>query len=397
MRPVFTYLFFFYAAVALSQQPDMALLKTRALMDQKNYNAALENLRPIVKKNLLAYMWLGDCNYAKRDFSNAILFYLKADSMNKDIASFELSRCFAQKHDNQNAILWLQKHLALTHKKTELEITTDTAFTDLSETNAWKNLWKKSWYTDMEISRNAIAALIEKGNATEATDELEKLKDRFTPKHEYFALSAKAYSKQNMLEPAILFINEAIVLYSRSDEYFSLRAELLFKTGKYANALEDMTKAIRLNPNVPSYYLKRAEIARLAGNNGIAETDLKTYRELYPESAETYHQLGLLENAKGHYLNALDYYDKLIEKEQGKAQYFIERGNNALAANQIGKADEDFGMALDLNPNLPEAYLQKGNARIILQDTQAACFNWKKAKQLGSIEAAKVIYQNCKE
>jgi tetratricopeptide (TPR) repeat protein len=397
MRVLITYLLSLYSMVVFSQQPDGLLLKTRALMDQRIYNEAIENMQHIAKKNTMVYMWLGDCNYGKQDYSNAIRYYLKADSLDRDVASFELSRCYALIQDTHNATLWLQRHMALTHKRTELEIISDTAFIRLSKTKGWEVIWKQNWYSDMETSRNAIAALIEKGKALDALTELERLSNKFSPKHEYFSLSAKAYLKQNLLEPALVYINEAITLYGRSDEYFFLRADILFKTGKYTNALEDITKAIRLNLYIPSYYLKRAEIARFAGNNELAASDLKIYHELYPESPEAYHQLGLLENANGHYLNALDYYDKLIDKDQGKSQYFIERGNNALAANQVEKADENYGMALDLNPNSQDAYLLKGKTRNILQDTQGACFNWKIAKQLGSAEAAKLIYENCKE
>jgi tetratricopeptide (TPR) repeat protein len=396
-KNIITYCLLLCSAVALPQQPDISLLKAKALIDQKKYDDALEYLQHPLKRSVQVYLWLGECYYDKKDFSKAIRFYLEADSISKDIASFELSRCYAEKHENSNAIAWLQRHLALNPKKSELAIVTDPAFADLDETNEWKSLWKQNWYSDQEISRNAIAALIEKGKASDALNELERLKDRFVPKHEYFALQGKAYTKQNLLEPAIASMNEAISLYGRSDDYFALRADLFLKTGKYSDAFDDITKAIHLKPYVPSYYLKRAEISRLAANFQVAEADLKIYREGYPESSETYRQLGLLENARGNYQNALDYYDKLIDKEQGNAQYFIERGNNALAVNQIQKADEDFGMALDLDPTMQEAYLKKGTTRLILQDTMGACFDWNKAKQLGSSEAANLVYKHCKE
>ncbi len=392
-----TGLFILFSVMASSQQADMGILKAKALMDQKEYVAALENLQHTNKKGLQFYLISGDCYYQQRNFDKAIQSYLAADSIQKDAASFELARCYAQNNDSRMAISWLQQHLALAHKKTELEIITDTAFTGMSESNEWNTLWKKSWYTDQEVTKNALAASIEKGMAADALNDLDKLKDNFYPKYEYFALLSKAYAKQNMIEPAISSINEAIKLNGRSNEYFAMRSDLLMKTGKFTGSLDDMSMAIHLNPNIPAYYIKRAEIARLAGNYTLAETDLKLYQELNPESTNLYEQWGLLENKRGNYLNALDYYDKLIEKDQAKPQYFIERGINALSANQVDKADEDFGMALDLDPTIKDAYLQKGNARMILQDTQDACYNWDKARKLGSKEAANLIYQHCKE
>jgi len=366
------------------------------LIDQRKFDIALGLLQNTSSKNSLIYIWIGECYYQKNDFSSAISYFKQADSINKDISSLQLSRCFAQKHENSSAVVWLQKYLALNDKISEVDIINDGAFIDLSETKEWKLLWKQNWYSEMEASRNAIAALITKGKADDALNELESLRDKFFPKHEFFALQAKAYVKQNMIEPAIASLNEAISQYSRSDEYFALRANLLLKIGKYSNALDDITKAIHLNLYIPSYYLKRAEIARLAGDYQVADADLKIYQELYPDVSEAYHQYGLLEKARENYLNALDYYDRLIEKDKSNAQYFNERGSIALDVNQIQKADEDFGMALDINPALPDAYLNKGNTRLMLQDTEGACFYWGMAKRLGSGKAATLLHQHCK-
>src|ERR1035437_2820058 len=161
MRKVcFTSLFILFSVMVSAQQVDMSLLKARSLMDQKKYEAALENLQHSVKKSFQNYFLSGECYYQHRNFSKAIESYLAADSIQKDAASFELARCYAQNNDNQQAISWLQKHLALAHKKTELEIITDSAFTGLAENIEWKALWKKSWYTDQEITKNALAASI---------------------------------------------------------------------------------------------------------------------------------------------------------------------------------------------------------------------------------------------
>jgi tetratricopeptide (TPR) repeat protein len=398
IKVLITSYFILFAVAASSQQADIHMLKAKVLMDQKRYDAALESLQQSpTKRTIQFYILNGDCYYNLHIYTKAIQNYLIADSLENDAASYELARSYAQNNDNAKAIEQLQKHLGLTHKRTELEIISDPAFARLSGTSEWKSVWKKGWYSDQEINRNSIAALIEKGKTEEALNELDKLKDKYYPKHEYLALLSKAYIKSNMNEPALTSINDAIASNSRSDEYFALRADLLLKMGRFSGSFDDMSKAIRLNPNIPVYYIKRAEIARLAGNFKIAESDLKIYEEINPESTNLLEQWGLFENKQGHFLNALDYYDKLIEKDQTKPLYFLERGNNAMLANQLGKADEDYGMALDLDPTLKEAYLQKGNVLILLQDSQGACYNWNKAKRLGSKEATTFIYQHCKE
>ena len=393
-------IFILFGYDAIAQQQVLNRLKTKVLIVQEKYDMALDMLQNSIssqKTDNTIFCEIGDCQYHKQDYNHAIINYLKADSILQNSSSFELARCYAAIGDNSNSLLWLEKHLKGNQKKTELEIVSDPVFATISHINEWKEFWKKPWYSETETEINAISALLAKGELNEALNELDTYQTKISPKHTYYALQAKAYDQQNLPDQSLLSITQAIEKHSLSDDYLSFRALLFLKTGKYPQALDDISKAIKLNPLTPSYYLKRAEIARLAGDMKMAESDLKIYQELYPESVETNHQLGLLEEAKGNHLTALSYYDKVIEKDASKPAYFLERGKIALDAKQIEKADQDFGMALDLDPHIAEAYLQKGNTRQILQDSEGACYCWKKAKQYGNAEAAKLIYQNCKE
>jgi len=210
-------------------------------------------------------------------------------------------------------------------------------------------------------------------------------------------LQATVYDKQQFPELAMAAMEKAVTFNSFSDAYYTRYADILQKNKKYRDALDCMNKAIRINPYSLEYYVKRGEIARLANNYALSEKDLMLYKNLYPESTEVYHQLGLLETERGNRQNALDYYDLLIAKDKAHDRYFIERGNLALSLDQVQKADEDFSLALDLNPKAQEAYLNKGKTLLILNDSQGACFFWTKARELGSAEAAKLIQANCKE
>lgn len=385
---------------ASAQQYVINRLKSKVYIEQNQFDLALEllqNTTAFPKADNTIYCDIGYCYFQKQNYTSAIYSYLKADSVSKNIASIELARCYAYNGDNKTALIWLEKHLAGNPKKPELEIITDNAFESVSKTSQWDELWKKQWYSEAETEINAVNALLAKGMPDEAQIELETYQAKISPKHIFFALQAKAYLMQKMPKQSLLSINEAIEKHSMSAEYYFFRSQLLLKSQKYADALNDISKAIKLNNILPKYYIKRAEISRLAGNKKIAELDLKIYEELYPESVETNYQRGLLEKAKGNLLTALDYYDTVIDKDATKAVYFLERGKIALEVKQVEKADGDFGMVLDFDPNNTEAYLMKGNTRFLLEDIDGACFCWKKAKQHGSREAASNIYKNCKE
>jgi tetratricopeptide (TPR) repeat protein len=400
MRKIFIFIWILLIPIAgWSQKADISLLKARAYLNQKKADSALNVLssRGSLSQSLQVFKWEGESYYQKKEYTRAQDYYLKADSISRNSSDFELACCYARLNEPAKAFLWLEKYLALPSKKSELEIINEPAFAGLKGLSGWSALWKKDWFTELETEKNAIYALLAKKRAADALSELENYESKFAPRHEFFYLQARAYEGTNLPALALTAIQKANALYSFSDVYLAYEADLLKKTKKYNDGIDDLTKAIRVDPSNALYYLKRGEMARLAGNYQMAEKDLELYVGLYPEVPESYMQLGLLEKAQGHTQNAMDYFDKLLEKDQAHAQYFLERGSMALKINQIQKADEDFGMALDLDPTLSEAYLQKGNIHFELDDLTGACFYWSKAKQLGSSEAAKQIYKNCKE
>ncbi|HEY4787609.1 MAG TPA: tetratricopeptide repeat protein [Bacteroidales bacterium] len=386
------------SGIILGQPLDINLLKARACMDQNKIDSALRILTSVQgsQPNYVLDLWLGDCYFHKADLKKASHFYLLADSLNKGSSSYELSCIYAKQNNKNKAIDWLEKYLATPNKKTELDIRRDSSFRSISSSPEWKTCWTKDWYSESETEENAVNALLSKGKASEAMSELESYEDKFSPRHKYFYLQAKIYEKQHLLAPALAVMEKAITFNSFSDDYLALYADLLKDNKKYNDALDYINKAIRINPYHSLYYLKRGEIARLAGNYKQAEKDLRMYKDLYPENLDTYHQLGLLESSQGNNQNAMEFYDILLTKDRTNAQYFVERGSIALTIEQIQKADEDFSLALDLNPNNQEAYLKKGNTLRILNDQEGACFYWSEAKRLGSSEAAKLMYQNCK-
>lgn len=382
--------------LVFGQVADMNLLKAKACIDQNKTDSALHLLYGSGLSAERA-MLMGDCLYKMKAYTEAGLWYLVADSITAGKSSYELARTYARMSNAGKATSWLKKYLALPAKKSELEIVKDSAFMPVSGTNEWKQVWQNEWYSSSEIERNTVQALIAKGKIADAMAELEENQGKFLPRHEYFYLQATVYDKQQLPELSIAAMEKAVTFNSFSDIYYIRYADILQKNKKYREALDCMNKAIRINPYSLEYYVKRGEVARLANNYALSEKDLMLYKNLYPESTEVYHQLGLLETERGNRQNALDYYDLLIAKDKVHDRYFIERGNLALSMDQVQKADEDYSLALDLNPKALEAYLNKGKTLLILNDSQGACFFWTKAREFGSAEAAKLIQANCKE
>ena len=56
---------------------------------------------------------------------------------------------------------------------------------------------------------------------------------------------------------------------------------------------------------------------------------------------------------------------------------------------------EDFNMALLLDDQYAEAYLDRGMVRFITQDLNGACEDWETARKLGLVDAEKLLQNYC--
>ena len=387
----------FLAKTGLSQKTDISTLKAVASVEKGDYDSALSDLDGMpVEKNAELAKLKGTCYLNLKQPEVALKYFLLADSLSTGSSTYEIAVCYAEIGKNEKALAWLGKHLEGKVKHSEYTVKTDSAFALLENTPEWNSFWKKNWYTESETEINAISSLINNGKAGEALAELDKNNAKISPKHIVNALYSKAYSLQKLWDPALNYINKAIDQNNRTDVYFAQRSAIYAQLRKYQQATEDITKAIQLSSYKPEYYIKRAEYSRLSGNLKQAESDMDIYKVLAPNSPETFEQLGLLESAKGNNFNALNYYNQLIAADPGKPEYFILRGNTAFKVKQYEQADEDFGMALDLDPTKTEAWLNKGNLKLIMGDKNSACYYLEMAKMNGSAEAAKLMYDNCK-
>jgi tetratricopeptide (TPR) repeat protein len=93
--------------------------------------------------------------------------------------------------------------------------------------------------------------------------------------------------------------------------------------------------------------------------------------------------------------NALSDYDRAIQLNPG----FILAYNNRGIVKGMGKdftgALEDFTTALELKPDYADAWYNRGLAQFQLGNVEAACQDWGKADELGSLSASQFIRQHC--
>jgi tetratricopeptide (TPR) repeat protein len=59
-------------------------------------------------------------------------------------------------------------------------------------------------------------------------------------------------------------------------------------------------------------------------------------------------------------------------------------------------AIEDYSTSIELYPNDPETYYQRGLVKLTMNNKYDACLDFKTAEELGSTDAKSAIKKNCK-
>ncbi|MAS51721.1 MAG: hypothetical protein CMD20_00815 [Flavobacteriales bacterium] len=107
---------------------------------------------------------------------------------------------------------------------------------------------------------------------------------------------------------------------------------------------------------------------------------------------EKYYNTGISDSLRDHLKTQIKHMNKYISKDSLNSKAFLQRG---IYYSQLGfqvKAIADYDKSLKLDSNEPVAYFNRGLAKARFRYSYDACYDIKKAHNLG-IEAAENIYQ----
>ena len=116
----------------------------------------------------------------------------------------------------------------------------------------------------------------------------------------------------------------------------------------------------------------------------------------FGQSAEEYHDKGLLKSKSKDYLGAIADYSKAIAKKPNFFEAYNSRGNAKNSLHDANGAILDLNKSIALNPNYGIAYYNRGVAKFNLNQKKSACLDWNKAQELGELDANEFIIKYCK-
>lgn len=204
-----------------------------------------------------------------------------------------------------------------------------------------------------------------------------------------FETMGNIYLKQNQYDKAKQSFNKVLALDGKNVSALSGLGEIYLSEGNNKQALEKYLKALEIEPNNSKLKLKTAEIYEIlgqeeeaykylkdvlqdasialkagynigmmylrAGDEDEAEKFLKKALSVDPMHSLIWVDLAGIEISKGNYSEAENYLKPVSYMDDKSSYYYYYLGLINKARGDIEQAKENFGKALELNPDFEEA------------------------------------------
>jgi tetratricopeptide (TPR) repeat protein len=189
------------------------------------------------------------------------------------------------------------------------------------------------------------------------------------------------------------FLTKAITLNDKNPVSYNSRGKIYFKQGEWDKAELDFEKALELNPKSIALYVNLAncelenekpEEALKHINTGIENADNSGKTQLYLLLGNYYHR-------SGNYDLALENYDRAHEFDRNDPHVLNNQAAVFLDKDDYESAISKCNSALEIDPEMMEAYFNRGIANEMLRKVEQACSDWEQAFILGSEKAEEYL------
>ena len=211
----------------------------------------------------------------------------------------------------------------------------------------------------------------------------------------YFEIGVLLFM-QSKFDLAIESFSSALNI-NRDARYLNDRGSCYRKLAKYDLAIKDYLEAIKIDPSLVFVYNNLASTYRKSGENEKALTYYSyaisyddSYFIAYNNRSSLYFDMNQIENAVADV-------NKSISINSLYAPAFNNRGVIYHHKKMYVEALANFDIALELNTNYAKAYLNRGITKQMNRDEDGACYDWKKAYDLGIKLADKYFVNDCNE
>ena len=127
--------------------------------------------------------------------------------------------------------------------------------------------------------------------------------------------------------------------------------------------------------------IERARTLRGSGESTEALDLLREIVRADPGNAQAHNMLGSVLNSDGHYAEALPHAETAVRLDPANARFRYNRGVILAEHGRFREAISDFDIALAAHPELTYGWLERGAAKLSLDDVQGAEADWRQAEK----------------
>jgi len=368
----------------------------RGLADlkQKKYRQAEILFTGMVRQqpdNMEMLMLRGEALFFQKDYDKALMDFYRVEQKKPGMASLWIART----GDAEKAVRALEEHLKSSFRRPESEIRLDTLLRPLENTSAWRTLWKKEWYGNLEKGISEARYEMKRGTPETALNGLSRLLDQYPDEVRLWALRGRTHLFNEDLRKAEQDINKAMALQPEDTVTLYSAALLALKKGKYAESAGYLLKLYRKVPARFSLLLKCSDAWAQAGRYKEAMNPLLEYMRYFPEDIKAVFRAGELAGKMKDYRNALKYLSVAVAKDPSTPVYFVARADMYVRVHTYRYAVDDYAMALDLDPTNGDIYFSRAQAYLKMGDNRNACFDLRQALHYGKKEVVPYLQKYC--
>jgi len=373
------------------------LLKAKALRNSGKPDQAVVLITSALKVNIDSRLFSerGEAFSSSGEYSQAIIDFNSANKLTPGSGEYGLARIYAQKGDPATSLYHLELTMKSIFRKSSKEVMLDPAFQKIENTPEWRKFWKNEWYTDLEEKISEVEFYASANKVSEAEGLLSELTRNYSGNNEVLYAGALVnFASGKILDALKTFIS--LSEYDPANQkYLRALAKTQVAASNPSGASVTYSKLISLEIPDADLFLRRAECYRKTGEDAKSRKDIEKYLSYYPENKYALSLAGKVESASGNVLKGLEYFNLNIKLHPSDPECYIDRANAYFITKSFNWAINDFSMALDLDAENSETWLNKGISLVNIGKTEDACHDFRASLKLGNKRAVDYISKYC--
>ncbi len=176
----------------------------------------------------------------------------------------------------------------------------------------------------------------------------------------------------------------------------SLQGDEYFNNEQYEEAVQAYTEYLKIKPRHIKTLYNRGRSYQELKKYDLAIEDFKAVLKLDPKNESAFLSIGQEMYRNEDYSSTIYYCDHVIELNKSNSMAYYLKARAQHKEGEFRDAFQNYNKAINLEPNLGDAYLHRGALNLLLKKKTEACNDLRKAVALEVEGATEAFEKNCR-